>query len=165
MTRLWCLGEWKVDDSHYGCEKQREKTFGWRSGDSFGSMDLRCWTIQMYTVIVSICLQISVSTCSSSNVNTYTMLILLIASHFLIKENHINAIFLKHFQYCIFSLGMLKKRKGRKRFKGFWHHRLNGHEFGWTPGVGDGQGSLASCSPWGRKESDTTEWLSWTQLK
>ena len=36
-----------------------------------------------------------------------------------------------------------------------WHHQLNGHEFGWTPGVGDGQGGLVCCSPWGRKESDT----------
>ena len=36
-----------------------------------------------------------------------------------------------------------------------WHHRLNGHEFEYTPGVGDGQGSLACCSPWGGKESDT----------
>ena len=43
-----------------------------------------------------------------------------------------------------------------------WHHRLNGHEFEWTPGVGDGQGGLACCSPWGRKELDTTEWLNWT---
>ena len=43
-----------------------------------------------------------------------------------------------------------------------WHHRLNGHEFGWTPGAGDGQGGLACCSPWGRKESDTTERLNWT---
>ena len=40
-----------------------------------------------------------------------------------------------------------------------WHHQLNGHEFGWTLGVGDGQGSLACCSPWGRKESGTTERL------
>ena len=38
-----------------------------------------------------------------------------------------------------------------------WHHRLNGREFEQTPGVGDGQGSLACCSPRGRKESDTTE--------
>jgi len=38
-----------------------------------------------------------------------------------------------------------------------WHHRLNGHEFGYTPGVGDGQGGLAFWGPWGRKESDTTE--------
>ena len=38
-------------------------------------------------------------------------------------------------------------------------HRLDGHEFEQTPGVGDGQGSLACCSPWGRKESDTTERL------
>ena len=37
-----------------------------------------------------------------------------------------------------------------------WHHRLNGHEFEQTPGIGDGQGSLTCCSPWGRKESDTT---------
>ena len=43
-----------------------------------------------------------------------------------------------------------------------WHHRLNGHEFGWTPGVGDGQGGLACCSSWGRKESDTTGQLNWT---
>ena len=43
-----------------------------------------------------------------------------------------------------------------------WHHRLNGHGFGWIPGVGDGQGGLACCSSWGRKESDTTEWLNWT---
>ena len=45
-----------------------------------------------------------------------------------------------------------------------WHHRLNGHGFGWTPGVGDGQGSLACCGSWGRKESDTTEQLNWTEL-
>ena len=40
-----------------------------------------------------------------------------------------------------------------------WHHRLDGHEFEQAPGVGDGQGSLAHCSPWGHKESDTTEKL------
>ena len=40
-----------------------------------------------------------------------------------------------------------------------WHHSLSGHEFGQTPGDGEGQGSLASCSPWGRKEPDTTERL------
>ena len=37
-----------------------------------------------------------------------------------------------------------------------WHHRLNGHEFEQAPGVGDGQGSLVCCSPWGHKESDMT---------
>ena len=45
-----------------------------------------------------------------------------------------------------------------------WHHRLDGCGFGWTPGVGDGQGGLACCSPWGCKESDTTELLNWTEL-
>ena len=45
-----------------------------------------------------------------------------------------------------------------------WHHRLDGHEFEWTLGVGDGQGGLACCNSWGRKESDTTEQLNWTEL-
>ena len=40
-----------------------------------------------------------------------------------------------------------------------WHHRLNGHEFEWTPGFDDGQGGLVCCSPWGHKESDLTEQL------
>ena len=40
-----------------------------------------------------------------------------------------------------------------------WHHRLDGHEFESTPGVGDGQGGLACLGPWDRKESDTTERL------
>ena len=40
-----------------------------------------------------------------------------------------------------------------------WDHRFDGHEFGWTPGVGDGQGGLACCDSWGHKESDTTERL------
>ena len=45
-----------------------------------------------------------------------------------------------------------------------WHHQLDGRGFGWTPGVGDGQGGLACCDSWGRKESDTTEQLNWTEL-
>ena len=45
-----------------------------------------------------------------------------------------------------------------------WYLWLNGPEFGWTPGVGDGQGGLASCNSWGCKESDTTERLNWTEL-
>ena len=45
-----------------------------------------------------------------------------------------------------------------------WHHWLNGHEFEQAPGVGDGQGGLVGCRPWGCKELDTTELLSWTEL-
>jgi len=45
-----------------------------------------------------------------------------------------------------------------------WHHRLDRRESEWTPGLGDGQGGLACCNSWGRKESDTTERLNWTQL-
>ena len=44
-----------------------------------------------------------------------------------------------------------------------WHHWLNGHEFGWTPVVGDGQGGLACCDSWSCEESDTTEQLNWTE--
>ena len=44
-----------------------------------------------------------------------------------------------------------------------WHHRLSGHEFEQTVGVGDGQGSLGCCSSWGHKESDTSERLSRTE--
>ena len=46
-----------------------------------------------------------------------------------------------------------------------WHHWLDGREFGWTLGVGDGQGGLACCNSWGCKESDMTERLNWTELK
>ena len=45
-----------------------------------------------------------------------------------------------------------------------WHHWLDGCEFEWTPGVGDGQGGLACCDLWGRKEADITERLNWTEL-
>ena len=45
-----------------------------------------------------------------------------------------------------------------------WHHRLVGREFEWTPGVGVGHWGLACCSSWGRKESNTTERLNWTEL-
>ena len=45
-----------------------------------------------------------------------------------------------------------------------WHHWLDGRESKWTLGVGDGQGGMAYCDSWGHKESDTTEWLNWTEL-
>ena len=44
-----------------------------------------------------------------------------------------------------------------------WHHRLDGREFEWTLGVGNGQGGLVCCDSWSRKESDTTEQLNWTE--
>ena len=66
---------------------------------------------------------------------------------------------------------MLGKTEGRRRRGWQWlrwidgcHHRLNAHEFEQAPGVSDGQGSLACCSPWGRKESETTERPNWTEV-
>ena len=53
-----------------------------------------------------------------------------------------------------------QKEKGTTEYEMVgWHHRLDAHEFGWTLGVGDGQGGQACCGSWGRKESDTTERL------
>ena len=50
-------------------------------------------------------------------------------------------------------------RREQQRMRWLDGIRLNGHGFGWTLGVGDGQGGLLYCSPWGHKESDTTEQL------
>ena len=60
-----------------------------------------------------------------------------------------------------------RKRRGRQRMR--WldgtTDSMDGRESEWTLGVGDGQGGLACCDSWGRKESDSTEWLNWTELK
>ena len=57
-------------------------------------------------------------------------------------------------------------RRGWQRMRlAGWHHGLDGCEFEWTLGVGDGQGDLACCNPWGHKQLDTTEWLNWTECK
>ena len=54
-----------------------------------------------------------------------------------------------------------QEKKGMTEMAG-WHHRLDGREFEWTVGVGDGQGGLVCCDSWGLKESDMTE--HWTEL-
>ena len=57
----------------------------------------------------------------------------------------------------------VRRRRGRQGEMAGWHHWLNGREFEWTPGVGDGQGGLVCCDSWDCKESDTTEWLNWIE--
>ena len=73
---------------------------------------------------------------------------------------------LQYFGHLMRRVDSLEKTLmlGKKEEKGTtedemagWHHRHSGHRFGWTPGVGDGQGGLACCGSWGRKELDTTE--------
>ena len=59
--------------------------------------------------------------------------------------------------------GQEKKGTTKDEMAG-WYHWLDGHESGWTPGVGDGQGGLACCDSWGCKELDMTERLNWTEL-
>ena len=59
-----------------------------------------------------------------------------------------------------------QEEKGTTKHEMFgWHHRLSGHGFGGTPGVGDGQGGLVCCCSWGCKWSDMTERLNWTEWK
>ena len=77
-----------------------------------------------------------------------------------------------HAKSCLFGKDSDAERGWGQEEKGMTedemagrHHRLVGHEFGWTLGVGDGQGGLACCDSWGHKESDTNEWLNWTVLK
>ena len=55
-----------------------------------------------------------------------------------------------------------RRRRGRQDEMFGWHHWLNEHGFGSTPGVGDRQGGLVCCDSWGCRESEMTEWLSWT---
>ena len=59
--------------------------------------------------------------------------------------------------------GQEKKQMTEDEMVG-WHHWLNGHGFGWTPGVGDEQGGLVCCGSWDHKELDMTEQLNWTEL-
>ena len=60
--------------------------------------------------------------------------------------------------------GRRRRRWQRMRWMVGWHHWLTGYEFEQSPGVADGQGSLAYCRLWSHKELDTTEWLNWTEL-
>ena len=62
------------------------------------------------------------------------------------------------------SLNKLQEKVMTEDEMAGWHHRLDEREFEWTPGVGDGQGGLACCDSWDRKESDMTERLNWTEL-
>ena len=63
-----------------------------------------------------------------------------------------------------------RRRRGRQGWDDLivsltgWYHWLDGSEYEWTPGIGDGQGGLACCDLWGHKEPDTTERLNWTEL-
>ena len=63
--------------------------------------------------------------------------------------------------YILRNWGQAEKGTTENEMAG-WHHWLDGHEFEWTLGVDDGQGGLACCDSWGRKELDTTEQLNWT---
>ena len=62
------------------------------------------------------------------------------------------------------GIGGRRRRGWQEDEMAGWHHWLDGRESEWTPGVGDGQGGLACCSSWGRKELDMTERLNWPEL-
>ena len=84
-------------------------------------------------------------------------------------EIHISLLFLWNLAFLPFldyaGRDWEQEEKGTTEYEmAGWHHWLDGHEFEWTPGVGDGQGGLACCNSWGHKELDTTERLNWTEL-
>ena len=65
-------------------------------------------------------------------------------------------------EYIMRNAGQEEKGTTENEMAG-WHYRLDAHEFGWTLGVGDGQGGLVCCDSWGRRELDTTEQLNWNE--
>ena len=71
---------------------------------------------------------------------------------------------LTHWKWLWCWEGLGAGGKGDDRGWAGWHHQLDAHEFGWTLGVVDGQGSLVCCDSWGRKESDVTELVNWIEL-
>ena len=83
------------------------------------------------------------------------------------RFHHIYMVFLKE-SVVRKQLNTYKRKRRRLGddwfLRTWWHHGLDEPESEWTPGVGDGQGGLACCDSWGRKESDRTEWLKWTEL-
>ena len=68
---------------------------------------------------------------------------------------------LLHYRWSLYQLTHKEEKGTREDEMAGWHHQLNGHKFNQPLGVVDGQGSLACYSPWGHKESDTTERLNW----
>ena len=75
-------------------------------------------------------------------------------NNFFAKISFLSTFLLSRISISIYSLGTRARQQ-----KVGWHHQLNGHEFKLTPGDREGQESLACCSPWGHKESDTTKRL------
>ena len=71
---------------------------------------------------------------------------------------------LTHWKRLWFWAGLGAGGEGDEAEMAGWHHHLDGHEFEQALGVGEGQGSLVCCSPWGPKELDTNEQLNWTEL-
>ena len=124
---------------------------------------LNCWTISLsYVVILYFYQQYESSRCST----TLPTLCVINLFNFCLSCVCILV------SYCGFSLyisdaggdwGQEEKGTTEDEMAG-WHHWLDGRESGWTSGVGDGQGGLACCDSWGRKESDMTERLNWTEL-
>ena len=82
----------------------------------------------------------------------------------LLQHHSSKASILQHLAFFIVQIWGQEEKVTIEDEMAGWHHWLNGRESEWTPGVGDGQGGLVCCDSWGRKESDMTEWLIWSDL-
>ena len=122
---------------------------------------------------MGILIQIYFTTLAENDPNYLFSSLSVLQEYFLTNKDSLGLMLklkLQCFGHLMWRTGSLEKTlimgkiEGRRR-RGWLRMRwLDGHEFEQAPGVGDGQGSLACCSPWGGKELDMTEWLNWTEL-
>ena len=137
----------------YGCESWTIKS--WTEHRKIGAFELWCWRRLLRVPSTATRLNQSILKEINPEYSLKWLMLKLKLQYFGYLNRRINS---------LEKTLMLGKIKGRRK-SGWqdetvgWHHRLNGHEFEQTLGDSEGQGSLPCYSPWGHKESDTTEWL------
>ena len=142
----------------YGCESWTVKKAEHRRNDAF---ELWCWRRLLRVPWTARRSNKSILKEISPGISLEGMMLKLKLQYFSHLMQRVDSL-----EKTLMLGGIGGKEKGTKEDEmAGWHHWLDGRECEWTPGVGDGQGGLACCDSWGRKESDTTEQLNWTELK
>ena len=140
--------------------------FKGKDGIVFSNWALFSFTYLSAFVLVSVELANNWSTSLSNKLHLVQILLWSWDKMLLLQTNLNSLLFMTSFTLLYLSLLVFLKILSivSTYFVTCWiHHWLDGHEFEWTPGVGDGQGGLACCDSWGCKESDKTERLNWTE--
>ena len=136
----------------YGCESWTRKKAEWRRIDGF---ELWCWRLHLRIPWTTRRSNLSILKEISPEYSLEGLMLKLkfqYFGHLMWRTDSLEKTLM---------LGKIEggRRRGQQRMRWLDGHWFNGHGFRWTPGVGDGQGSLACCSPWDHKVSDTTERL------